>query len=79
MPEDFDLRRVYIPFDGEDWYNRSMSRITAKVNGSNPFWLVYRPELDEDGKLLSELRTRYVVKSEQHYAFSDLYYFTVKP
>jgi len=79
LPENFDLRRVYIPFDALDWYNRSIKRIQDGVRSDGSFWLVYRPELDEGGRLLDELRLSHKLEVEQHYDFSDLYYFTAKP
>ena len=81
IPEDFDLRRVYIPYDPVDWHDRSLSRIVARMETVPPqrFWLVYRSELDDGGQLLADLRSRYRLSDVQHYEFADLYLFTVKP
>lgn len=79
LPEDFDLRRVYIPFDAQDWYTRSYNAIVQAMPGHTSFWLLYRPELDEGGRLLSQLRSKYELDAEEHYIFSDLYHFSVKP
>ncbi|MEO5953678.1 MAG: hypothetical protein ABIQ44_14520, partial [Chloroflexia bacterium] len=79
LPEDFDLRRVYIPFEAKDWYDRSVSRIHEAISGQDSFWLVYRPDLDDGGHLLSRLRAQYQQEVEQRYLFSDLYRFSVKP
>lgn len=79
LPEDFDLRRVYIPFDGPDWYARSRQIIEKVRKSSDAFWLVYRPELDEGGRLLSDLRGRFTLKLEQNYQFSSLYLFSTVP
>lgn len=82
LPEDFDLRRVYIPFDPQDWYNRSMGNVENKVKGgASGFWLLYTevPELDDGGMLFSMLQNRYTMLSERKYPFSNLYHFAVKP
>ena len=81
LPEDFDLRRVYIPYDSSDWYARSVDRTSARLDAGREerFWLVYRPELDDGGRLLSYLRERYAQASVQHYDFADLFLFAVKP
>jgi 4-amino-4-deoxy-L-arabinose transferase-like glycosyltransferase len=81
LPEDFDLRRVYIPYDPSDWHDRSTVIMTATLAapGQQRFWLVYRPELDGGGRLLSELRERHTLVSEQHYDYADLFLFGVAP
>jgi hypothetical protein len=81
LPEDFDLRRVYIPYDPVDWHNRSTRLITDSLGegSANRFWLIYRPELDDEGRLLAELRERHSLDYQQHYGFADLLLFTVGP
>jgi 4-amino-4-deoxy-L-arabinose transferase-like glycosyltransferase len=77
LPEDFDLRRVYIPYDGTDWRERSIDRVEAFTARSGRFWLVYRPERDEGGGLLEHLTARYVVVRTVPYEFGTLYQFEV--
>ena len=77
LPEDFDLRRVYIPYDGTDWRERSIARVESLAAQADRFWLVYRPERDEGGGLLEHLTARYVASRSLPYEFGTLYQFEV--
>jgi hypothetical protein len=77
LPEDFDLRRVYLLYDGDSWRQRSIERVTASVAQAPRFWLVYRPERDAGGSLLAYLTAEYEVGRTWHYGFGTLYEFEV--
>lgn len=81
LPEEFDLRRVYLPYDAVDWHDRALNVIMSRLEQGNPkrLWLVYRPELDDGGQLLSDVRLRYRQTGEAHYQFADLYVFVIQP
>lgn len=77
LPEDFDLRRIYLPYDGAGWQRRSIERVASTVRPGERFWLVYRPERDEGGGLLSHLRSDYSLATSTPYEFATLYLFEV--
>jgi 4-amino-4-deoxy-L-arabinose transferase-like glycosyltransferase len=78
LPEDFDLHRVYPPYDGQDWRRRSLARVLERTDRVERFWLVYRPELDEGGGLLQELTGRFNVTRTLTYEFGTLYTFEAR-
>ncbi len=81
LPEDFDLRRVYLPYDPSDWQTRSLANIASTLGseGSQRFWLVYRPELDDGGQLLRSLEQKHSLVSDQPFDYGELFLFMVEP
>jgi hypothetical protein len=75
LPDDFDLRRIYLRYDGADWQRRSIARINAAARPGTRLWLVYRPERDEGGGLLSYLSSQYRLVSSTTHEFGVLYLF----
>lgn len=75
LPADFDLHRIYQPYDPAAWHNASLATFSGLVEGRSRIWLVYRPELDEGGKLLGEARRRYRETGQHRYVFATLYLF----
>ncbi|HYP21819.1 MAG TPA: glycosyltransferase family 39 protein [Chloroflexia bacterium] len=75
IPADFDLFNLYPPYDPARWTADSLGTFERRVEGQTRFWLVYRPELDEDGKFLAEVRRRYAATEQRRYVFATLYLF----
>jgi hypothetical protein len=73
LPVDFDLRAVYLPYDPDDWYRQSVAAFAAEARGRDRLWLVYRPELDKDGKLLQYIMSRYSAVEQHSYEYANLY------
>ena len=80
LPEDFDLRRVYIPYNAEDWHARSLARIDEQLSAERieRIWLIYRPELDKGGWLLNELQERYSGIMQHAEEYATLYLFDTR-
>jgi uncharacterized membrane protein len=78
LPEEFDLRRVYIPYDANDWRDRSLRIVGEEMTGDQRFWLVYRPELDYQGSLLAALKERFRLFEQNHYEYAELFLFAQK-
>jgi 4-amino-4-deoxy-L-arabinose transferase-like glycosyltransferase len=76
LPSDFDLRAVYLPREPDRWYSESVVALEAATQGHDHFWLVYRPELDEGGKLLQTVITRYNLVEQHMYPYATLYLFS---
>jgi mannosyltransferase len=75
LPEDFNLKSVYLPYDDDDWYRRSLRVVDDIGEGREEFWLVYRPELDGRGRLLNTLESLYKVAPVRRFEYADLYRF----
>ncbi|HVF99510.1 MAG TPA: glycosyltransferase family 39 protein [Chloroflexia bacterium] len=75
IPGDFDLFNLYPPYDPARWEADSLAAFERHVGGHTRFWLVYRPELDEDGEFLAGVRGRYASIEQRRYAFATLYLF----
>lgn len=75
VPADFDLRRIYEPYEAARWHSKSVSAVSSLTRGQTRFWLVYRPELDDGGKLLAEIGKQYREVERQSYIFATLYRF----
>ena len=73
LPVDFDLRIIYRPYDADDWYRQSIAALDAEATGRERFWLVYRPELDQDGKFLTHVTNNYRIVDQHSYIYADLY------
>jgi 4-amino-4-deoxy-L-arabinose transferase-like glycosyltransferase len=76
LPSDFDLRAVYLPYEPGRWYSESVSALEADMQGHNRFWLVYRSELDESGKLLQTVSSRFNLVERHMYPYATLYLFS---
>ncbi|MDQ5825729.1 MAG: glycosyltransferase family 39 protein [Chloroflexota bacterium] len=75
LPADFDLYSIYQPYEPASWHNRSLEAFNEHTSGLGRFWLVYRPELDDGGRLLGEIEGRYREVEEHPYDFATLYLF----
>ncbi|MDQ3705403.1 MAG: glycosyltransferase family 39 protein [Chloroflexota bacterium] len=75
LPADFDLYSIYQPYEPTSWYDRSVEAFGGHTAGLGRFWLVYRPELDDGGRLLGEIEGRYLEVEEHPYDFATLYLF----
>jgi hypothetical protein len=75
VPEDFDLRVVYSPYDPKSWNEEALAALEALVEGHERFWLVYRPDLDEGGNFLRTVKARYHQTFHEHYEYADVYSF----
>jgi hypothetical protein len=75
LPSDFDLRRVYLPYEPGRWNADSLVALEAAVQGQQGFWLVYRPELDAGGAFLKAVQARYSQARAEQYGFGTLYLF----
>ena len=75
LPGDFDLTRLYPPYDAASWYADSLRAFESRAEGRARFWLVYRPELDEGGRFLAEVGRRYTEAERHGYIFASLYLF----
>ncbi|MEA2576233.1 MAG: mannosyltransferase [Chloroflexia bacterium] len=75
LPDDFDLYRIYQPYAPAVWHDRSLAVFNSQSSGHGRVWLVYRPELDEGGRLLGEVARRYQQVEEYRFVFATLYLF----
>ncbi len=75
LPADFDLYSIYQPYEPTSWYNSSVEAFSGHTAGLRRFWLVYRPELDDGGRLLGEIEGRYREVEKHPYEFATLYLF----
>ncbi|HYP20984.1 MAG TPA: glycosyltransferase family 39 protein, partial [Chloroflexia bacterium] len=76
LPSDFDLRAVYLPYEPGRWYSESASALETATQGRNRFWLVYRSEQDEGGKLLQTVSSRFDLVERHMYPYATLYLFS---
>lgn len=77
LPSDFDLRRVYLPYDPAAWNAECLQRLSSVAAGRS-FWLVYRADLDQGGSFLETLQRMYTQTEHQSYPYADLYHFILK-
>jgi hypothetical protein len=75
LPADFDLHRMYQPYDPARWHADSVREFNSLTESRRHFWLVYRPELDEGGNFLAEAGRRYREAEQHRYIFATLYLF----
>jgi uncharacterized membrane protein len=75
LPSDFNLHRMYQPYDPAQWHVDSVRKLDSLTEGRSRFWLVYRPELDERGNFLAEAGRRYREAEQHRYIFATLYLF----
>ena len=75
LPVDFDLRAIYLPYDPPAWNAQSLRALESSVHPKSKFWLVYRPELDEGGRFMQTLQSRYRLLEHHQYDYAGLYLF----
>ncbi|HKP54296.1 MAG TPA: glycosyltransferase family 39 protein [Chloroflexia bacterium] len=75
LPVSFDLRSIYLPYDPPAWNAQSLKTLESSIEPASKFWLVYRPELDEDGRFMQTLKSRYKLLERHQYEYAGLYLF----
>ena len=78
LPGDFDLYNLYPPYNPAQWYSDSLREFRDRTRGTALFWLVYRPEMDEKGRLLAEINRRYTEAARYEQPFATLYLFEAR-
>jgi hypothetical protein len=74
LPSDFNLWRIYIPYEPGRWNAESLAALEA-AGPHTRFWLVYLPQLDAEGAFLAEVRRRYREVRQESYPYATLYLF----
>ena len=76
LPSDFDLRAIYLPYEPARWNRESLAALEAQVSGHSRFWLVYLPDLDDQGVFLGTVQARYRQDLSRTYKYATLYRFS---
>jgi uncharacterized membrane protein YhaH (DUF805 family) len=77
LPEDFDLKQVYLPYGRDEWRERVLSRLPELAKGHDRIWLVHVPIPGEEGELLLAARDNYQQVRVERYRFATLYLYAV--
>jgi hypothetical protein len=80
LPDDFDLRRVYLPYTPQEWRDMSLERLFALASDRSRLWLVYHrhPELDPEEALLNAARQSFRQVSAESYPYAQLFLFEIR-
>jgi MFS family permease len=73
LPEDFDLKRVYLPYGRDEWRERTLRRLPELAKGRDRIWLVHIPLPGEEGELLLAAQGSYQQVRVEKYPFATLY------